>query len=536
MNNIKLARLLSIGILAVLLAAMLGHQLLHTGFIIDDAFISFRYADNFARGEGLVFNPGERVEGYSNPLWTVATGIAIKMGADPIWFTRVVSYGCGLGIVFLLWRMGKRLGHEQSDGWNLLAPAAAVLWHPFSMWANSGLETILFTFLLLAGVERFLAADNRLSGRFIAGVVFGVAGITRPEGPGYLLLLASVAFLWDLRRNPGWKHALGLLIASLAGMLLILTPLLLWRWQYYGELLPNSIVAKGAALALLGERPVYWLPALLVMREGTPYIWGWLLSLGVLPALLALLGLLRKQALESRLYLAAAVFGGMVVTWWNFGDWMPGWRLLVPVTPLLLLLAQESVRDIAGATWEKLGSQWVSGKYIPALIGLVVSVSSYYFITDGRHGLTRWVEEGEPLGKALGKVGAPGDTLATGMAGSIPYFSRLHTIDTLGLCDKHIAHNGSPIRRWGKEDWDYVLDKQPSFWHVTTREAKLLSGRPEFSRNYLSVQFLSDSPLDKCQYLYVRRGSLGIERMQKAFAVQFIEPEEALERLCDRKR
>ena len=35
----------------------------------DDAYITMRYARNAAAGEGIVYNPGERVEGYSNPLW-----------------------------------------------------------------------------------------------------------------------------------------------------------------------------------------------------------------------------------------------------------------------------------------------------------------------------------------------------------------------------------------------------------------------------------------------------------------------------------
>ena len=45
----------------------------------DDAFISFRYAENLANGQGLVFNPGERVEGYSNPLWTVLFAVIIAI-------------------------------------------------------------------------------------------------------------------------------------------------------------------------------------------------------------------------------------------------------------------------------------------------------------------------------------------------------------------------------------------------------------------------------------------------------------------------
>lgn len=39
--------------------------------LFDDAMISMRYARNLAEGYGLVWNPGERVEGYTNPLWTL---------------------------------------------------------------------------------------------------------------------------------------------------------------------------------------------------------------------------------------------------------------------------------------------------------------------------------------------------------------------------------------------------------------------------------------------------------------------------------
>src|SRR6185295_18291193 len=52
-------------------------------FTVDDAYISFRYARNFSRGLGLVYNPGERIEGYTNFLWTVMLGIGIKVGFDP---------------------------------------------------------------------------------------------------------------------------------------------------------------------------------------------------------------------------------------------------------------------------------------------------------------------------------------------------------------------------------------------------------------------------------------------------------------------
>ena len=58
-------------------------------WVCDDAFISFRYAENLVRGLGLVYNAGERVEGYSNFLWTLGTALGMRLGVDPEQWTVV---------------------------------------------------------------------------------------------------------------------------------------------------------------------------------------------------------------------------------------------------------------------------------------------------------------------------------------------------------------------------------------------------------------------------------------------------------------
>src|SRR5262245_54915599 len=50
----------------------------------EDAYITFRYAANWAAGMGPVFNPGEHVLGFSSPLWTALIALGIRFGADPI--------------------------------------------------------------------------------------------------------------------------------------------------------------------------------------------------------------------------------------------------------------------------------------------------------------------------------------------------------------------------------------------------------------------------------------------------------------------
>ena len=61
-------------------------------WVSDDAFISFRYAENWIAGHGLVFNVGERVEGYTNLLWTLAVGVCMRLGADPVAASEVAGH------------------------------------------------------------------------------------------------------------------------------------------------------------------------------------------------------------------------------------------------------------------------------------------------------------------------------------------------------------------------------------------------------------------------------------------------------------
>ena len=70
-------------------------------FLTDDAFISFRYVRNLLEGHGLVFNPGEYVEGYTNFLWVVVLAIPHWLGVDPIGFsfaTGLACFACSLAV------------------------------------------------------------------------------------------------------------------------------------------------------------------------------------------------------------------------------------------------------------------------------------------------------------------------------------------------------------------------------------------------------------------------------------------------------
>ena len=68
-----------ITIVVALAVALVPYQIATFNHIGEDCFISFRYVENFVEGKGLVYNLGERVEGYSNFLWVMVLGLAPGM-------------------------------------------------------------------------------------------------------------------------------------------------------------------------------------------------------------------------------------------------------------------------------------------------------------------------------------------------------------------------------------------------------------------------------------------------------------------------
>src|SRR5205814_5237660 len=92
---------------------LVPHALLFD-FVNDDAYISFRYARNLAEHGQLVFNLGERVEGYTNFLWTVLLAACMKVGVGPVAASRFFGVVFAIGTLAVVVRMSLRLDGERS--------------------------------------------------------------------------------------------------------------------------------------------------------------------------------------------------------------------------------------------------------------------------------------------------------------------------------------------------------------------------------------------------------------------------------------
>ena len=117
--------------------------LIRTAWQSDDAYITYRCIDNALHGHGFTYNPGERIQAFTHPLWAMLQLVAVAFTGE-VYFTGIV-----LGIVFSLlavWTVAKRMPQPQ---W--MVPLVGLVLVSSSAWvdyATSGLENSLTYFLL----------------------------------------------------------------------------------------------------------------------------------------------------------------------------------------------------------------------------------------------------------------------------------------------------------------------------------------------------------------------------------------------------
>src|SRR5262245_31921661 len=218
---------------------LIGNMVRVQSYTIDDAYISYRYARNFARGNGLVYNVGEYVEGYTNFLWTIWLAVGFWLRLNPDVVAKVLGGLAPCGSLWIVYRLSRRV---RSYG---MTPCIATWLMATSIvqtgYAVFGMETSFFVFLILAGVDLFFHERDRGRGFPYSGLVFGLAGLTRPEAPMFFGL--TILFLG--RRLFERQNLLrGLLFVAIVG------GHELWRYSYYGAWLPHTVVAKTSTESL----------------------------------------------------------------------------------------------------------------------------------------------------------------------------------------------------------------------------------------------------------------------------------------------
>jgi arabinofuranosyltransferase len=191
-------------------------------WVADDGFISLRYAWNLAHGHGLVFNTSERVQGFTNPLWTLLVAGLVRLRMLPYHAAIVLGIASTLVAAVVLAGVGRR-------PWFGLAPLVLALSPGFVQFSTGGLENSLAHALLLA----FLLA--LLRGSRWAWPIAGLVVVNRLDHA----LLVAPALLAALPLSSPGKAIRPAIAAALPPV-----AWLVFSFVYYGFALPNTLYAK----------------------------------------------------------------------------------------------------------------------------------------------------------------------------------------------------------------------------------------------------------------------------------------------------
>jgi len=231
-----------LGALAVI-AAILAVHIWFYFFLCDDAYIMFRYARNLTRGRGLVFNVGERVEGYTSLLWVLQLAGGYLLGVSGELFPHVLSLGYTAGALLVWWAFIMRQANP-GPRWAvaLVVLLALSLNRSWAVWATSGMETRAFTFFVLLAMYMLTRAEQARPSRrthALAGlsVVLALATFTRPDAQ---LLFPLIVAYWLITRRRSLRDLIALILPFVA----LVGAHYLWRFEYYGVWLPNTYYAK----------------------------------------------------------------------------------------------------------------------------------------------------------------------------------------------------------------------------------------------------------------------------------------------------
>ena len=390
----------------------------------DDAYISFRYAANLLDGHGLVWNVGERVEGYTNFLWMMIVTPFIALQIEPGQAAVILNLLCFVGVLLLSARLERLLLGDGARRAPPIAPLLAATCYPMACFATSGLETIFITLMALVAVERALV------GRPLQAGLAAIAGVMAHPDQSILYVALGLTLL---SFRPRWRT----LAAYAAPFVGIYLPYFLIRWRYYGDFYPNTYYAKAADLANWPQGATY-----IGIAFVTAGLWA------VLPA--SLVGLRRIWSTVPGRYALLATPLFLLYIAKIGGDFMQG-RLLCPILPLWFVLAGVGIHGLFAAQRWKLAAA-IAVLAVPCALPVnvfgdgerlwnVTEERAYYplFQFSPPVNRSKYQRQGQTL-HARFKARGLEPRIALAGVGLVSFYSRLPITDLLALNDRKTAH------------------------------------------------------------------------------------------------
>lgn len=427
-------------VLAVGVALRLAYKSL---WLCDDAFISFRYAQNFAAGQGLVFNPGEWVEGYTNFLWTATLGVLARLRVS------IPHAALALDLVALVSSVAvAALAVKKAAPGPIAIPFAAVALacsHAFTTYGSSGLETMPAA-AMVAAAALMLVSEREAW----AGALLTCAALSRPDHLIFAPAMGVALVVEDLyftRRLQLRRYA------RLVAPMLVFPVYYLLRWKAYGDFFPNTYYAKSGGSTYYSQGAVY-------LQEFLAGSGGWLWA-----PLALLLCLCRPQSRRELRLRTFAVLGSVTYGFYIVrvgGDFMQ-FRFFVVVMPLIAIATEVLARWRLKGTRVKralplaaAGALSLAAWVLPVSLipwqekWLHIAAEETFYSVKSVFPLqidSRMWDTGVSLRQAFSKRGVR-PKIAEGCVGMVGFNTRFPIVDLYGLTNRTIAHQ--PLQSRGR--------------------------------------------------------------------------------------
>jgi arabinofuranosyltransferase len=397
----------------------------------EDAAMLMRYAQHLADGHGIVWNIGQHpVDGATDFLFMVVSAAFIKLGLTVGQSVRGIGFASHLLTVLLVYWTNRRV----NNGTVLLSFLSGLY-----LVVGTGLSYVAAyfgtPFFALAAASTWtlglilIQKENPHFGLILAFALSGlVTGLIRPEG----VVLASLMLL-AVAMLRGFKNSKSIIVTFGVVFLVLGGAYFLWRWNYFGYPLPNPFYKKG-------DSGLHWdsfkNSLLNTLRLCLPL------------AIIFILGFRsRETGKQTIAYLILML--GFASAFILISDEMNyGARFQYALLPIALMSWIPLLRGLSLSKQDQLSGR-ERGVFFITLIALSAGLIYYSwfqncFLISYQQACARPYErDGRyDMGKLLAEYRGKGYVIATTEAGLLPYYSGWDAVDTWGLNDQFIAHNG----------------------------------------------------------------------------------------------
>lgn len=269
-------RLLLLALWAACSLGMAAGFVAYTGQVWEDFFITFKFSQNLAEGNGLTYDGETRVHGFTSVINTLVPSLFYKLGGLESWRIGLAGYQVVAALFFtgaIAFLFQSLLGRGHTEIAPLTIFGALVLLEiKIVAFAYNGQEAaFMLGFFALAWVAAFQGVSRSW---LLAGLAWAGLMYTRPDSPVYIAILGLLSLCFPAAPASRKTEAVGLLKAgSLCAVAYL--PWFVFVWIYYGTPIPHTITAKAgattvdfasflSALASTGYRafsPIYFNPA-----------------------------------------------------------------------------------------------------------------------------------------------------------------------------------------------------------------------------------------------------------------------------------